>query len=65
MPAPSQPRPGDYVMNFPKERDGDKATARDVMRRNGCKSIRFEKHGEVLVAHGYVGRFSGFGMEDL
>lgn len=66
MPAPIQLKAGDYVMNFPQERDGDRNTARDVMKRNGCRSIRFELHeNKVLIAHGYVGRLSGPGVEDL
>lgn len=65
MPAPMQLKAGDYVMNFPQERPADRQTARDVMKRNGCRSIRFELHGKVLIAHGYVGRLSGPGVEDL
>lgn len=65
MPAPVQLRPGDYVMNFPIEREGDRKTARDVMKRNGCRSIRFELHDKLLIAHGYVARMSGAGVEDL
>lgn len=62
----SSDRPGDYAMNFPQERESDRATARDVMRRNGCKSIRFEKTDTgVLIAHGYIGRLDGPGMEGL
>jgi len=64
--APFQLRTGDYAMNFPQERDGDRQTARDVMRRNGCRSIRFEKHDNgLLIAHGYVAPVSGPGVEDL
>lgn len=63
---PFKPRDGDYAMNFPQERDGDRATARDVMRRNGCHSIRFEKHANgTLVAHGYVARIEGENVEGL
>jgi hypothetical protein len=37
-----------------------------VMKRNGCRSIRFEKlDNGVLVAHGYIGPMSGPGVEDL
>jgi nitrous oxide reductase accessory protein NosL len=65
-PAPFIARSGDYAMNFPQERDGDRKTARDVMKRNGCRSIRFEKlDNGVLVAHGYIGPMSGPGVEDL
>ncbi len=65
-PAPFKPRDGDYARNFPQERDGDRATARDVMRRNGCRSIRFEKHPNgTLVAHGYVARIEGENVEGL
>lgn len=62
---PVQIRPGDYAMNFPRERDGDRQTAKDAMKRNGCKAIRFEKRGELLIAHGYIGRMSGPEVEDL
>lgn len=64
-PPPVQLKPGDYAMNFPRERDGDRATARDVMRRNGCRAIRFEKHGDLLIAHGYIGHMSGPEVEEL
>jgi hypothetical protein len=64
--APGAPRIGEYVMNFPTERSGDRDTARQVMRRNGCRSIRFEKFDSgLLVVHGYIGRLSGPGVEDL
>jgi hypothetical protein len=69
MPPPTSMRAGDYVMNFPIERPGDRDTARTVMRRNGCRSIRFDVLGEPpatgIVAHGYVGRMSGPGVEEL
>jgi hypothetical protein len=35
---PTSLRAGDYVMNFPVERPGDRATARQAMKRNGCRS---------------------------
>ena len=76
--APFQLRSGDYVMNFPVERPSDRDTARQVMRRNGCRAIRFECHGitvpdengkqveaKTMVAHGYVGRMTGPGVEEL
>lgn len=57
---------GDYVMSFPVERSGDRQTARDAMKRNGCKTIRFEiDPGGVLRAHGYVARMSGHEVESL
>ena len=63
---PTTARCGDYVMNFPQEREGDRQTARDAMKRNGCRCIRFEKHDNgVLAAHGYVARVDGFGVEGL
>lgn len=83
-PPPTQLRAGDYVMSFPIERPGDRDAARMVMRRNGCRAIRFELHGAcdrvvdhktqelkqeavpgTLVAHGYIGRMQGPGVEDL
>ncbi len=77
-PAPIQLRAGDYVMNFPIERQSDRDTARQAMKRNGCKTIRFESseveivnHENKLVpakrltAHGYVGRIQGPGVEEL
>lgn len=77
-PPPTSMRAGEYVLNFPVERAGDTATARDAMRRNGCKCIRFERTevmvadekgverpAKRLVAHGYVGRVSGPGVEEL
>jgi hypothetical protein len=66
MNATIRPRDGDYVMNFPHEREGDRTTARDVMRRNGCRSIRFELHANgMLIAHGYIARLDGPGVEGL
>lgn len=63
---PSSLKCGDYVMNFPIERPGDRATARDVMRRNGCRSIRFELFDSgLLSAHGYVARMQGPNTEEL
>lgn len=58
-------RPGDYAMNFPIERPGDRQTARDAFKRNGCKSVRFEKRDQMLIAHGYIGRIQGDQVEDL
>jgi hypothetical protein len=59
-------RIGEYVMNFPTERVGDRDTARQVMRRNGCKSIRFElNEAGLLTAHGYVARVEGPAVEGL
>lgn len=63
---PFTAKPGDYCMNFPQERDGDRQTARDVMKRNGCHSIRFELlESGTLIAHGYIGRLSGMNVEGL
>lgn len=66
MSTPMKFRDGDYCMNFPQEREADRATARDVMRRNGCRSIRFsvDERG-VLIAHGYIARLDGPGVEEL
>ena len=74
---PTALRSGDYVMNFPVERPGDRDTARQAMKRNGCKVIRFEttpttvdgpdgkpRDATLLVAHGYVARMAGE-VEDL
>jgi hypothetical protein len=75
---PTSLRAGDYVMNFPVERPGDRDTARDAMKRNGCRSIRFEaREVEIdgpdgrpvsavsVIAHGYVGRMAGNEVESL
>jgi hypothetical protein len=75
---PTSLRAGDYVMNFPVERPGDRQTARDAMKRNGCRTIRFETHpitvdgpdgkpvdAVTIVAHGYVGRMAGNEVESL
>lgn len=63
---PAQPmRPGDYAKQFPRDTPEERAFARDVMRRQGCRSIRFELHGALLIAHGYVGRFESQNVEDL
>lgn len=69
---PTSLRAGDYVMNFPVERSGDRDTARQVMKRNGCRAIRFEAlesqtEGEAgtLIAHGYVARMAGNEVEAL
>lgn len=74
---PGALRTGDYVMNFPVERPGDRDTARQAMKRNGCRVIRFEVSpttvdghdgrpvdAERLIAHGYVARMAG-DVEDL
>jgi hypothetical protein len=59
-------------MNFPAERAGDRDTARQVMRHNGCRAIRFELHepamvglAGMLIAHGYVARVEGDKVEAL
>lgn len=74
---PGAPRAGDYCMNFPVERPGDRDTARQAMKRNGCRAIRFEaseiqletpegpKQAFMLVAHGYVARMAGNEIEAL
>lgn len=69
---PTTLRCGEYVMNFPVERPGDRDTARQAMKRNGCLCIRFEAlesqtEGEAgtLIAHGYVGRMAGNEVESL
>lgn len=74
---PTTLRAGDYVMNFPVERPGDCATAREAMKRNGCRAIRFERNEIALdspkgvvkaftmVAHGYVARMVGNEVEPL
>lgn len=77
MSYPTDLRCGDYVMNFPVERAGDRQTAREAMKRNGCRAIRFECNevtltidrkevqGKNLVAHGYVARIEGNEVEAL
>lgn len=87
MPAPISLRCGDYARQFPLDNEQARADARAMMRRNGCRSIRFEvienrsqsSEGEwvepldaegrviprAVIAHGYVGRMSGPGVEDL
>lgn len=74
---PTSLRAGDYVMNFPIERPGDRDTARQAMKRNGCRSIRFDQSeiaidspkgqltAHTLVAHGYVARMAGNEVENL
>lgn len=62
---PAPLKPGDYAMNFPVERQGDRQTAKDVMRRNGCRAIRFEKDGALLIAHGYISPVQGHEVEEL
>lgn len=74
---PTSLRAGDYVMNFPLERPGDRDTARQAMKRNGCRCIRFEQsevqidspkgpiQAFTLVAHGYVARMAGNEVESL
>lgn len=66
MNTASEMRAGDYAKRFPKTSAADKDLARQLMRRQGCKSIRFETtpQGE-LVAHGYVARFEGANVEPL
>lgn len=75
---PTSLRAGDYVMNFPIERPGDRDTARQAMKRNGCRAIRFEAvdvtldgpdgkpvEAVTVIAHGYVARMAGNEVEDL
>lgn len=72
---PTSLRAGDYVMNFPVERPGDRQTAREAMKRNGCRTIRFEQiavevptetgQAHTLIAHGYVARMAGNEVEGL
>jgi hypothetical protein len=74
---PTSLRAGDYVMNFPVERPGDRQTARDAMKRNGCRCVRFEQteididspkgviKAHTLIAHGYVARMAGNEVEAL
>jgi len=45
---PTSLRAGDYVMNFPLERPGDRDTARQAMKRNGCRCVRFEVNPIVI-----------------
>lgn len=56
---------GEYAKQFPADTPADRGYARDVMRRQGCKSIRFVMAGERMVAHGYVARIEGPGVEPL
>lgn len=66
MTAPFEMRPGDYAKRFPRDTVEERAIARQVMRSQGCKSIRFEPtESGPLIAHGYVGRFEGPNVEDL
>lgn len=66
MNAPPEMRPGDYAKSFPIDTAEERKLARQLMRGQGCKSIRFETHPSgVLIAHGYVGRFEGPQVEHL
>lgn len=66
MNEPTEPPCGEYVMNFPLERTGDRETARQAMKRNGCRCIRFEsRDGGLLIAHGYLARIQGQNVEAL
>jgi hypothetical protein len=63
---PNEMRAGDYAKRSPKDTPDERSLSRDAMRRQGCKSIRFEVTGAgELIAHGYVGRFEGAHVEAL
>lgn len=63
---PKEMRAGDYAKRMPTSTASDKQIARDIMRGQGCKSIRFEENGDgSMTAHGYVGRFDGQSVEHL
>ncbi len=63
---PPEMRAGDYAQRFPLDTLDGRKLARESMRRNGCRSIRFEvNQSGALIAHGYVGRFEGPHVEDL
>lgn len=65
-PPPTQMRAGDYGKRLVADTPDERAFARDAMRRQGCKSIRFEHHSSgAFIAHGYVGRFEGAEVEQL
>lgn len=59
-------RSGDYAKRLRSATDAEKQIGRDIMRGQGCKSIRFVANGDgSLTAHGYVGRFEGPEVEQL
>lgn len=62
---PPEMRAGDYAMRLPVDSLDGRKLSRESMRRNGCRSIRFEINNGALIAHGYVGRFEGLNVEDL
>ncbi len=63
--APLPPRTGDYAMQFGSTRDVDYATARAAMKRQGCRTIRFEPVGDGFVAHGYLAQLQGHNVEEI
>ena len=65
IPAPVQMRDGDYAKRYPRDEEALREEGRAAMRRNGCKSIRFQVTEAGLIVHGYVGRFDGPEVERL
>lgn len=54
---------GDYVYNAGRDSEDARVCSRQVMQRNGCKTLRFElrerEDSIQLVCHGYVAALQG------
>jgi hypothetical protein len=53
-------RSGEYVVTRGADTEAERNDARATLRRNGCKSVRFEPLGDGrLQVHGYLAYVSG------
>jgi len=53
-------RTGEYVLNRGADNEIERADCRATLRRNGCRSVRFETfENGLLCAHGYLARIEG------
>ena len=59
IPAP-QLRTGEYIVTRGADTPAERKDARATLRRNGCKSVRFEPIGDGrLQVHGYLSYVAG------
>lgn len=56
--APELPS-GNYAITRSADTPDEREDCRRALRRQGCKSVRFETHAHLLVAHGYIARIGG------
>lgn len=52
---PAELKPGDYVRIHAQDTEAERAEATEIMRQQGCKSVRFETLDDGrLQVHGYL-----------